>query len=319
MFHIFYDDRNFIPNFWKITLGKSIPEKIQNVTRFQISKMRFKLSEGCNKMIRSCLKYNPEDRLSIKQVLESDYIRDKCRELGWDLKKLMRFRKLRTSHEQENSMNVSCISDISCISGFTRHYEDFQKKHNASLLKDQSSEITNVPSNLNRKDEKNENGLENPDLKISPIKDSYDVKKKGFKKQNLEKDEKEIEYFEEKNKSDEECQNNILKKKLSPILSPKEDMPNFGIPNKSLLSQNEEEKPKKSRLESKNSEIISEIESKSRVIIPGLEMDYSQVNIFEKEMSDEDFEEKFFQDQLEQAKTSKIFFLIYLISLVIRL
>ena len=303
-----------IPN---LTPGKSIPEKIQNVTKFQMSPKRFQISEKCDQMIKSTLKYKPEERFSIKQVLESEYVKEKCRNLGWDLQKLMRFRKLRSSHNTNTSMNTSVISDVS---GFTRQYDNFQQKHNPSLFLGQSSEGDTIQSGQSFKEVTNFNldkGNGSFGESVTGMeKSSYEKKKHVFKKRDKTEEGFRTQLFEEKRTNFGKKKNMSMQMQQGKFGAIKEDAehnsPNWGKWNQGLANKIEENTTSSAIPETgkdnegkpkSNSKLVSDIETRNKVNLDGLEMDYSQVNLFENEVSDEDFEEKFFQDQLDEANT----------------
>ena len=297
-----------------------------------MSAKRFKISEKCDQMIKSTLKYKPEERFSIKQVLESEYVKEKCRNLGWDLKKLMRFRKLRSTHSTNTSMNTSVISNLS---GFTRQYDNFQQKHNPSLFLGKSSDGDKFESgqsfkevtNFNKNKENGSSGESATGIEIS----NYEKKKKQvFTKRDKMEEGFRTQLFEEKRKDFGKKKNMSMQMQQGKFGSIKEDAehssPNWGKRNQGLASKIEEnrtgfaipetgkgkeEKPKS------NSNLVSDIETKSKVNLAGLEMDYSQVNLFENELSDENFEEKFFQDQLDEANSGNTTLSLIILNLCI--
>lgn len=113
--------------------------------------MKYRVSPECSKIIRNILKVDPLKRPSVKQILESEYVLQMSRKFKWDLKKLLKFRKMK-----RNSLSSSAISGVSQYTNTS--YSDsffFDKKMSGftTLIdaKDLTSEQNQIISNLGNK------------------------------------------------------------------------------------------------------------------------------------------------------------------------
>lgn len=82
--------------------------------------MKYRVSAECSRVIRNILKLDPRERPSIQEVLHSDYVTQMSAKFNWDLKKLLRFRKLR-----QTGLQSSMISGISYATQNTSQSDSF--------------------------------------------------------------------------------------------------------------------------------------------------------------------------------------------------
>ena len=65
---------------------------MNNVTNFQISPFQTQISELCEQTIKKLICYNPSNRPSIKEILDSEYVSLMCKNFKWDIKKLIKIK-----------------------------------------------------------------------------------------------------------------------------------------------------------------------------------------------------------------------------------
>lgn len=93
--------------------GRTWQEKMKNVTNFQISPFKVEISEMCKETIKKCITFNPNERPTMKEILESEYVKHMCKRFKWDLNKLMKIKKMKkmNSNESNVSMNKSLFDN----------------------------------------------------------------------------------------------------------------------------------------------------------------------------------------------------------------
>lgn len=82
--------------------------------------MKHRVSAECSRVIRSILKIDPRERPSIEEVLHSEYVTQMSRKFNWDLKKLLRFRKIKQA-----GLQSSMISGLSYATQNTSQSDSF--------------------------------------------------------------------------------------------------------------------------------------------------------------------------------------------------
>jgi serine/threonine protein kinase len=100
--------------------GKTPNEKIENVTKFRMNLMKFCVSSECSKLIRNILKVDPKERPTIKEILGNVYVLQISQKFNWDLKKFLKFRKMKN-----NNLQVSMISGMSYNTTNTSQSDSF--------------------------------------------------------------------------------------------------------------------------------------------------------------------------------------------------
>jgi len=100
--------------------GKTPNEKIENVTKFRMNPMKYRVSAECSKLIRNILKVDPKERPTIKEILGSVYVLQMSQKFNWDLKKLLKFRKMKN-----NNLQASMISGMSYTTTNTSQSDSF--------------------------------------------------------------------------------------------------------------------------------------------------------------------------------------------------
>jgi serine/threonine protein kinase len=112
--------------------------------------MKYRVSSECSKLIRKILQIDPEKRPSIKEILESQYVLQMSQKFNWDLKKLLKFRKMK-----ENNLQASMISGMSYMTNTSQSdsffFENQISGFNSILEAKNSKEKNQIISSLNQK------------------------------------------------------------------------------------------------------------------------------------------------------------------------
>lgn len=76
--------------------------------------MNKKISKECMKTIQTLLSYEPDNRPTIKELLNGKYVKKMCDKFEWNLEKLIKIKKMKqiTQPYQMNNLKVSNISSV---------------------------------------------------------------------------------------------------------------------------------------------------------------------------------------------------------------
>ena len=89
---------------------------MNNILNSQILPFEKKITSKCQNLIRLLLSSDPSKRPSIKELLNSDYVKKMCKKFGWNLEKLVKIKKLKelnkmTNHLFDQTENMSDINN----------------------------------------------------------------------------------------------------------------------------------------------------------------------------------------------------------------
>jgi hypothetical protein len=197
--------------------GKTPNEKIENVTKFRMNPMKYRVSAECSKLIRNILKVDPKERPTIKEILGSVYVLQMSQKFNWDLKKLLKFRKMKN-----NNLQASMISGMSYNTTNTSQSDSF-------YFDKRMSGFTSLIEGNNNSTDQNSliSGLSGKKLNIvkpsisSPKIISNDGQVLNFEKKNANNEEN-IFKKETPNRKSKEDQESSNKKDLNVFISPPE-------------------------------------------------------------------------------------------------
>lgn len=158
--------------------------------------MKYRVSSECSKLIRNILKPNPQDRPSILDILNSSYVLEMSKKFNWDLKKLMKFRKMKN-----NNLSSSMISGLSYNTHMTSQSDSFyfDKRmsdfstliDNKEISSDKKQTITsfnNKSINKKKSSTSSKNFVKNDGMVLNFEKKSLKNFNKIFLKENPKKD-----------------------------------------------------------------------------------------------------------------------------------
>lgn len=221
--------------------------------------MKYRVTSECSKLIRNILRPNPQERPSVSEILNSEYVLQMSKKFNWDLKKLMKFRKMKN-----NNLSNSMISGMSYQTNNTSQSDSF-------YFDKRMSGFSTLIENKDLSSEKNK-----IIASFSSSKPSSEIKANSSAK-NIVQNEGMILNFEKKSSKDS---NNIFKKQITKKQSQtsNKDPDKFFIEevkplnSKSNNFSNEKKNNKSNVFSQKNSE-----EKHSQVVSQNISQNISQI------------------------------------------
>lgn len=153
--------------------------------------MEKKISKECVKTIQKLLSYDPNERPSIKELLNGKYVKKMCDKFEWNLEKLIKIKKIKLIHQSPYTDNLQILNNNSLHTNTSSTY---------SIQTDRTNHLFNQNS-INIKDNTNDSLSQNETLNLfkkSKVNDDSSKQIFNFDNENENEELKnvKIKYFE---------------------------------------------------------------------------------------------------------------------------